>query len=53
MEITTPATVDDPNALGDLYSAECECRDILDLVASKWSALIIIDRRTLVVVLVR
>ncbi len=32
---------DDPNHLGDLYSAECECRDILDLVASKWSALII------------
>ena len=41
METTTPATVDDPNALGDLYSADCECRDILDLVASKWSALII------------
>ncbi len=32
---------DDPGHLGDLYSAECECRDILDLVASKWSALII------------
>ncbi len=27
--------------LGDLYSAGCPCRDILDLVASKWSALII------------
>ena len=27
--------------VGDLYSAECPCRDILDLVASKWSALII------------
>lgn len=26
---------------GDLYSAECPCRDILDLVASKWSTLII------------
>lgn len=27
--------------LGDLYSADCPCREILDLVASKWSALII------------
>jgi len=26
---------------GDIYSAECPCRDVLDLVASKWSALII------------
>ncbi len=26
---------------GNLYSAVCPCRDILDLVASKWSALII------------
>jgi DNA-binding HxlR family transcriptional regulator len=41
METTTSAIVGDPDALGDLYSAECECRDILDLVASKWSALII------------
>ncbi|BAN00897.1 winged helix-turn-helix transcriptional regulator [Ilumatobacter coccineus] len=32
---------DDPEHFGDLYSAECPCRDILDLVASKWSALII------------
>lgn len=42
METTAAApTAGDPDALGDLYSAECECRDILDLVASKWSALII------------
>jgi len=27
--------------LGDIYSAECPCRDVLDLVASKWSSLII------------
>ncbi len=27
--------------LGDIYSAECPCRGILDLVASKWSTLII------------
>ncbi|MEM9036552.1 MAG: helix-turn-helix domain-containing protein [Actinomycetota bacterium] len=27
--------------VGDLYSAACPCRDILDLVASKWSTLII------------
>lgn len=26
---------------GDLYSAGCPCRDILDLVASKWATLII------------
>lgn len=34
-------TCDYPEHLGDLYSADCPCRDILDLVASKWSALII------------
>ncbi len=27
--------------VGDLYSETCPCREILDLVASKWSALII------------
>ena len=27
--------------IGDVYSAECPCRDILDLVGSKWSALVI------------
>lgn len=27
--------------LGDLYSESCPCRSILDLVASKWSTLII------------
>lgn len=27
--------------LGDVYSATCPCRDILDLVGSKWSALVI------------
>lgn len=32
---------DDETHLGDIYSAECPCRDILDLVASKWSTLII------------
>ncbi len=31
----------DADHLGDLYSAECPCRDVLDLVASKWSTLII------------
>ncbi len=42
METTLhPASHDDPDHLGDLYSADCPCRDILDLVASKWSALII------------
>lgn len=32
---------DDGPETGDLYSAACPCRDILDLVASKWSTLII------------
>ncbi|ANH38471.1 putative HTH-type transcriptional regulator YybR [Nocardioides dokdonensis FR1436] len=42
METTHPHTAcDDASHRGDLYSAECPCRDILDLVASKWSALII------------
>ncbi len=35
---TTSTSADD---CGDLYLAECPCRDILDLVASKWSTLII------------
>lgn len=34
-------TTSTDKADGDLYSAECPCRDILDLVASKWSTLII------------
>lgn len=34
------ATCDNPD-VGDLYSEACPCRDILDLVASKWSTLII------------
>lgn len=40
----TTADSDTPNGephRGDLYSPDCPCRDILDLVASKWSALII------------
>lgn len=40
METTSEFTLDDDH-LGNLYSAECPCRDILDLVASKWSTLII------------
>ncbi len=41
MVTTTASTKSADSGRGDLYSAECECRDILDLVASKWSALII------------
>ena len=26
---------------GDLYSIDCPCRDILDLIGSKWSVLVI------------
>ena len=33
-------TIDEP-AAGDLYSDQCPCREILELVASKWSTLII------------
>ena len=38
---TMPDLMLDEDHLGDLYSADCPCRDILDLVASKWSTLII------------
>ncbi|MEM9563210.1 MAG: helix-turn-helix domain-containing protein [Actinomycetota bacterium] len=44
METTKPATAPtaaDECETGDLYSDACPCRDILDLVASKWSTLII------------
>ncbi|MEL6982076.1 MAG: helix-turn-helix domain-containing protein [Actinomycetota bacterium] len=40
METTSTQATDQPD-VGDLYSAVCPCRDILDLVASKWSTLII------------
>lgn len=26
---------------GDLYAADCPCRDVLDLIGSKWSVLVI------------
>ena len=39
--ISEQQTCDGDDHLGDIYSAECPCRDILDLVASKWSTLII------------
>ena len=26
---------------GDVYSAECPCRDLLDVIANKWAALAI------------
>ncbi len=41
METTQDRTSEIEPHLGDLYSPTCPCRDILDLVASKWSALII------------
>ena len=37
METTLP---EDPH-VGNVYCAECPCRGILDLIASKWSTLII------------
>lgn len=30
-----------PTDTGDLYSIDCPCRDVLDLIGSKWSVLII------------
>lgn len=42
METTPNPTTCGPSPhLGDLYSESCPCREILDLIASKWSALII------------
>lgn len=48
-EETTPDKVvpddaipgEDVAAIGDLYSAGCPCRDVLDLIGSKWSVLVI------------
>lgn len=31
----------DDEPRGDVYSAECPCRDLLDVVANKWAALVI------------
>lgn len=42
METTSDATpFDDAGHRGDAYLAACPCRGVLDLVASKWSTLII------------
>lgn len=30
-----------PDDCGDLYELDCPCRDILDLIGSKWSVLVI------------
>lgn len=30
-----------PTDTGDLYSIDCPCRDVLDLIGSKWSVLVI------------
>ena len=34
-------TTDNSTGFGDLYSADCPCRDVLDLIGSKWSVLVI------------
>lgn len=42
MTICDAATVGaDGEPRGDVYSAECPCRDLLDVVANKWAALAI------------
>lgn len=41
METTTMANPSVDDGFGHIYEAACPCRDILDLVASKWSTLII------------
>ena len=38
---TTLTIIEHDTHLGNLYLADCPCRDILDLVASRWSTLII------------
>lgn len=30
-----------PNGAGDLYFIDCPCREVLDLIGSKWSVLVI------------
>lgn len=37
-ETTLPSAAND---LGDLYAIGCPCRDVLDLIGSKWSVLVI------------
>ena len=41
METTAQSLCDAEPHQGDLYSEACPCREILDLIASRWSALII------------
>lgn len=38
---TTPAVADIHGRQGDVYSADCPCRGLLDVVANKWAALAI------------
>ncbi|MEM8925692.1 MAG: helix-turn-helix domain-containing protein [Actinomycetota bacterium] len=47
--VDTTLDGDEIPSTGDLYSAACPCRDILDLVGSRWSALVIgrLEERTL------
>lgn len=43
-ETTGKETTEGPGTqgdLGDLYSVGCPCRDVLDLIGSKWSVLVI------------
>jgi DNA-binding HxlR family transcriptional regulator len=35
----TPLCTDGGSGTGDAYSASCPCRELLDLLANKWSAL--------------
>jgi DNA-binding HxlR family transcriptional regulator len=39
--MTTAMTATDDCARNDVYAAMCPCRDMLDLLANKWSALAI------------
>ncbi len=38
---TASGTADRGRTHGDVYSADCPCRDLLDVVANKWAALAI------------
>lgn len=37
----TISVIADPAAPGDLYSDDCPCREVLDLIGSKWTVLVI------------
>jgi DNA-binding HxlR family transcriptional regulator len=41
MRIHVPTSHHDNETRGNVYSSDCPCRELLDVVANKWSALVI------------